>query len=592
MPRIPRFQSSAPIPGPVGGPRAQASDFYEGSLGLGDAAQEIGQGVSQLGQAIARQREQLEVSDLAASLSEAQGRLQNRLATLSDDTPPEQDVSDLFLQEADKELQAIGKRAKSPAARAYYQKAAAELRGHFTVTAYQAQRKRFGEHVATSHTKMMTNLSGAVRQDPSGFDAALANLDAAIEARVASGFSRTAADQLKLEDRATLAESALHGLLDRNPALAQEQIRSGAWNEYLGADKQTQLLERAEAEIREDETAARVKQAHELAVQQAQRQAEEDAAYDEATNRMTEDDPTKWITPEEIRGSKMSTGQKIQMFNWLEKRANDRRTNEDREREAQAKADQLELQEEERKEVKEVLSGIWKSNFQNKTALTQLAIEKNIGKEGQQYLQEQWKEWHGDQDFQQADKRRIRAQEVLKDVISLKITDPGELVQMAVRREIDDQDVSYMKAMIETVQSNPLVKSGMQKLEYIAEGYLVGTESMLTGKKDPAGRVLYTSFMQLAEQKVRERQKEGKPLEPLFDVNSPEFLGHWIGTFRPTMKEQMERDMKQMRGAFAAGPVKPRLVADGPPGLDFGGPKDLSRMPGETITQWEKRVGR
>lgn len=249
MPRIdePNFQSN--VQGPVGQEKANAGDF-----GSGAAWEKFGESTTTAGALLQRRQQQIEVSDLNASLSglhaEAQKDWDQSLSTAK---PGDQSFADDFMERLDNKLSEAGENISTRVGQQYFNDAAAKMREHFAQRSNLGQANLASRHAVNNATQAHNQRSADLIQNPDSFDVQNGQEQDALDAMWASGSFRGNKDvyeKLKKDFSADLAVNAIRGWIEDDPNDAKDQLQNGEWNDILGGDGVHKMLGEANAGIR------------------------------------------------------------------------------------------------------------------------------------------------------------------------------------------------------------------------------------------------------------------------------------------------------------------------------------------------------
>jgi hypothetical protein len=242
MGRIKEYTSQTDVQGAANGPRGVDAS---GDTGINGGLVKLGQAVSQTGEILARRAEQEEVSNINAQVADAKVKFtvdwQDRLQKGELNT-------DKFLQSYDDYMSQVGENLGTRAGRFRFQEANAQMRSHFIETAAQGESKLAGERAVQNYMASASKLTSSLMADPSSFELAKNLHDQGIDDLVKTGgLPADAAFKYKVQGASKLAESAVRGWIDLDPAMGQKELESGRWDGLISGDVKHQL----EGEVRQ-----------------------------------------------------------------------------------------------------------------------------------------------------------------------------------------------------------------------------------------------------------------------------------------------------------------------------------------------------
>lgn len=510
MPSIRPYQMRSEVSGPVGGSRRSGEDF---GGAVGEGMSRFGQAVMQTADILNQRAEQQEVSDLNAKLSKAQAdfttRWQERLKTAD---PADTSVAEGFGQELDEYMSELGGNVSTRAGQLYFEKASAQMKGHFSMTAAAGQAELQGVKAKQDYIQSVTDLSSSLINDPSSFDLASQMHDDGLEMMVATGrLPRASAEELKTRGQTDLAKSAVRGWIRLDPEGAKAQLEQGKWDGKVDGDLKHQLFGEASQAIRAKE------------IDQERQVVQAKKARDEYLNvlqgKFLEKLAKGSLTVQDVLRSDLESfgsGSKQQFMNLLEAETKEG---------GNIKTD----------------PAVWSDTF-----------------------------------------KRIHA----KDGDPNKITNEADLNDLVIQKKLSFEDLNRFRGEMagrKTMQGQMESTVKKQFLD-MAEKQISKANPMM-GIADPIGAENAYKFHFYVEQKLEEQKKAGKPIQDLFNPNSPQYLGHEIGRYQRSVEEIMG-DISKPRGTNGAVPPTPTPSPTPSPKAD----NPNARQPGETIDAWKKRT--
>lgn len=249
MPRIQEYVSQQQIVSPPGGRNASAADF---GAPINAGLDEVGSSATRAAAVIQEREGQQEVSDLHAKIADAHlAATKDLQAALQSADPSDKNFAESYAARLDERLAQIENNVSTPQGRNYAVRATAQLKSHFLEQALAGQAALAGEKARSDVTTSYNKYSSALIDDPSSFQMALAMNAQGIDALVQAGnLPSKEAVKLKTVLGEGLAESAVRGWIQNNPADAKAQLHGGQWDEFLSGDKKKQLLGEADQAIR------------------------------------------------------------------------------------------------------------------------------------------------------------------------------------------------------------------------------------------------------------------------------------------------------------------------------------------------------
>lgn len=273
MPRIKEYTPQTNVAGPIE-PRQNARD-----TSYGKQIQQVGAAVQDVGEVVYKRQEQSEMSKLSADFATLQSDATNDLnERLKKADPNDPTFTQKFMDDFEKRMQKLEETASTRASREYYQRTAANFRGHFLESATQGQADLAGVQAKMNYSTMLNGQANALQNDPSAYQMTKDFHDSSIDGLVQSGvLPQKEALVFKQKGKEALAESAVRGWIGLDPNHAIAQLNSGRWDGDLTGDQKHQLLGEAKTALRaEDIEAERRKRAEKEALELAQQKTQND----------------------------------------------------------------------------------------------------------------------------------------------------------------------------------------------------------------------------------------------------------------------------------------------------------------------------
>lgn len=254
MPVIREYrQRTSNVQGPIA-QREYSPDQFGAAEGR--AMEGLGQAVSSVGETVAKRLDQQNTSDVTAKLTKANADLAIKLQkTIREAQPGDSKPFELYQQEVDDTLGKVGEEASTISARQFYQEASVRIKGQLSQTAAAGQAELAGVKAVTDYTDTLNSLSSASLADPSSMQLQRDLHRAAIENLVKTGgLPREKAIQLEKAGDTAIAKATLRGWIENNPKYARDKLKSGEFDNELGAEGKVQML----GEIDQAERAAEI----------------------------------------------------------------------------------------------------------------------------------------------------------------------------------------------------------------------------------------------------------------------------------------------------------------------------------------------
>lgn len=273
---IREYQQQTRSIGAVDGP-AYSADMFGAQEGR--AAEKLGTAVQGVAETVGKRLDQENTSDITQKVTKAQADLAIKLRdTIRTAEPGDKKVFEAYNQEVEDTLGKIGEEANTVSARAFYGEASTRIKGQLAQTAADGQADLAGVKAVTDYTQTQNNLTATTLANPNTVDLQRQIHKQAIENLVATGqLPREKAIQLERQGEEALAVAAVRGWADLNPEHARKKLKSGEFNDRLGADGVAKLEGEIDQAIRAKEVdAERRRIQQERVVKQQQQQTQND----------------------------------------------------------------------------------------------------------------------------------------------------------------------------------------------------------------------------------------------------------------------------------------------------------------------------
>lgn len=267
MPKIRQYDAGVQTQGPLDTQRAQAQDFgdYRG-------LSQVGQGLEAVADFTQKRREQVDVSTLSAQLSKARldwsTNLQERLKSAD---PNDTEFVANYQKELDDYMTELSANAKTDKGSVYFTEQAGQLRTNLLSSAIAGASELAGVKAKQDWTNSVQANAGAIFNDPSQFEAVMASQKAATQTLVDTG-AMSSATALELETKANkeFAKNTIKGMANLNPDAAEEMLKSGKYDPYIGEMKDQLMGEIRQAKTGQRLEAERIKKQEEEALKTEQ----------------------------------------------------------------------------------------------------------------------------------------------------------------------------------------------------------------------------------------------------------------------------------------------------------------------------------
>lgn len=241
MPEIKQYRQQTSAPGPNKMPAYTADQF---GAQQGEATANLGKAVMGAADVVAKRLDQENTSDVTARLTKAHAELavdlQNTIRTAQ---PGDKKAFEDYNKRVDDTVGKIGDDASTQSARAFYSEASARIKGQLYKTASEGQAELAGVKAVTDYTSTLNNLSAATLADPSSIALQREMHTQAINNLVATGQLPTEkATQLQAQGDTAIVKASIRGWAQLNPDYAKGKLKSGEFDNQLGAEGKVQLL--------------------------------------------------------------------------------------------------------------------------------------------------------------------------------------------------------------------------------------------------------------------------------------------------------------------------------------------------------------
>ncbi len=177
--------------------------------------------------------------------------------------------SDLTAKDFDEASQKLLQAHDNPRVQAYLEGRLIDARTSEVADAVVWEAGERVRRTEVNAVETVNKYANMVNSNPGQFASALDDVDAMF---AASGLPAASSDKLRAGARAQLAQSAVYGQLERNPAGVLRDLNAGTWDAYLDPDNKIAAVNAAQAEIKRREAEAKANAA------QARAEIAQDAA--------------------------------------------------------------------------------------------------------------------------------------------------------------------------------------------------------------------------------------------------------------------------------------------------------------------------
>lgn len=214
------------------------------AFGAGSARniQRLGQVVQGVGQAIEKYQVNSDISEATKELANIQKEYTAKWQSLAHNSDGSDDsLAENFMTELEERVSQVGGNLKTQKGREFFNDSSIQMTNRLGGIALETQAKLRGERAKQNFIETTNSLTSSAFSDPTSFQANLELNAQALDAMVESGaLPRSAANELKQKSENEIAMSAMRGLIETNPSIAEQEINSSRWDKYLdGANKKT-----------------------------------------------------------------------------------------------------------------------------------------------------------------------------------------------------------------------------------------------------------------------------------------------------------------------------------------------------------------
>lgn len=304
MPKINDYSQNQ-IAAPRG--RVENTTGLENAGAMGKAMAGLGGVIEDIADVSYRRQAQSELSDLNAGFAEARAEWASRIdQEFADGTLDAEKINQDFQDYMFKMNEGVQTRE----GRNFFERQQARLGGFVLRNATKSQAVLAGAKAAASWRESINNDGNALMSDPSSFDNIYASQIEALDAQVEIGtIAAKDAEKLKLQTGAELSKAAIRGWADfgdEGPDIAEGELSSGTYDQYLTADQKTQMQgyirqQRNANEIEKGRERAAEKRAQELASEAWQQENIEKLSKASLSTKsilkspMSADDKIRWM---------------------------------------------------------------------------------------------------------------------------------------------------------------------------------------------------------------------------------------------------------------------------------------------------------
>lgn len=162
--------------------------------------------------------------------------------------------SDMTAKDFDEASQKLLQAHDNPRVQAYLESRLIDARTSEVADAVVWEAGERVRRTEVNAVETVNKYANMVNSNPGQFASALDDVDAMF---AASGLPAASADKLRAGARAQLAQSAVYGQLERNPAGVLRDLNAGTWDAYLDPDNKIAAVNAAQAEIKRREAEAK-----------------------------------------------------------------------------------------------------------------------------------------------------------------------------------------------------------------------------------------------------------------------------------------------------------------------------------------------
>lgn len=512
MPRIEEYLPQTTAEGPVGG----TSPMIEEVGAYGRGVQAFGGDLTKSLDFMQRRQEQSEVSDASATFSDAREQFNQQINEQTQNgTLDSQKIADQY----DSYIEKQGDRFDTPGGKNYFNRQAERLRGSLLLKASRGQAVVAGNNAKAEYQNSLTNDTNVVADDPTQFpDIHEANMEK-IGALVNTGaISAAQAPMLQQDIGKKLSQAAVRGYIqaDYNSAVTQAQgiIDSSGPN----------ALPKSEA------LAAQINGFN------TSQQMMDSGTFD---SYLSSND--KKALAGELRANQSGAVAEINRLITVKKSAQ---------------------QEQAQNWIDQNFAGI-KTNGVSAKSVLNAPIPWQQKNELLNIMQSSTRAQTTDPLVANSLMKRITTTDNAPD----KISDPAQLLPY-VGKGISAQDYERYRTLIDNTPAGQALNQNRKMVVDLAKSKLVSSNPMI-GTKDPDGEFQLMQFTNALQQQESKLRSQGKSVDELYDVSSPNFFGNKIGQYQKTPQQIMQQQADQARGQ-----ITPPVTTQPAPGGGQPAPKN------------------
>lgn len=276
MPKIQEYQSrtSAQGSGVPQGRHASTAQF-DPAARLEGAIKDVGTAASVLLQS----QQQQDVSNLHVALSKAH---EESALELQDQVQKGTLDFDTYKKSVEDRLSAVGEQVGTPAGRSFFNQQSATMHAETMISAMKAQHALVGEKAVQDYVTATDTVSNSLRNNPSGFPAAMEMNKQALQARIDTGLPAEAAMKLQRQAVEQFAKDSVEGWAQLSTTKAKQILDSGEMDQYLGKNVKDEMY----GKVKMWEAANRAEEDRRRVENERVKRQEQDAVKSEFINKM------------------------------------------------------------------------------------------------------------------------------------------------------------------------------------------------------------------------------------------------------------------------------------------------------------------
>lgn len=235
MPQIQEYLPQTQAQEPVGG----VSPNVEMAGAVGRGIQNLGQDVMDAGALIHRRAVQKENATTFEKMADARADWTDRVQSGIQDGSLDVDK----MQESfDDETQNIGDNVETSEGQNYFTRQQARLRGNLLTMANKGMAQIAGRQAKAQLQQGTDQLGMATRRDPGGWQDSMDSVSETVDQFIKDGgLPEAMRPQAEKELGSTIAQNAIRGFADSDPALAKKELNSGRYDDYLSPEQYKQM---------------------------------------------------------------------------------------------------------------------------------------------------------------------------------------------------------------------------------------------------------------------------------------------------------------------------------------------------------------